>query len=240
MNWMADGLMIYRLFVIWNRRILIVALPITMLMTSVSLSIVELHRIIQPTARVSRHLAINFRLLYWSFSVSLNVLVTLLIVGRLLFVRHQISRAIQASQARVYTSVSAMLIESAALYSFLTIVFLIGYTRRSPLQFAIEAVELIQGVCPLMIILRVARGNAWSCDTYMLIARSIAFAPNPNDPSSGTDTSSTQRTDISTRYGFKSVLPSTQQDASVSEATISTFRAREGSIPNIEVSEEKR
>lgn len=74
--------------------------------------------------------------------------------------RARISRVSGSHLAQLYYGISAMLIESAALYSLPAIVFVIGYSLQSPLQFAVEPVEMLQGVAPLMIILRVARGTA--------------------------------------------------------------------------------
>ena len=106
--------------------------------------------------------AVNFGLLYWSFSIALNVLVTGAIVARLLVMRSRLASINGPRHAQLYVSISAMLIESASLYSITAIVFLVGYSLRDALQFAAEPVEILQGVAPLMIILRVARGTAIS------------------------------------------------------------------------------
>lgn len=132
----------------------------------VALSIVELYNITQPGASMFSSSAVNYGLrafpsslllppgpkmldghvfsVYWSFSVSLNIVVTLLIVSRLLYLRYMLMKTMQQSQAEIYTSVAAMIIESAALYSISAIIFLIGYAKQIPLQFAVEPVELIQ------------------------------------------------------------------------------------------------
>jgi hypothetical protein len=91
--------------------------------------------------------AINFGLLYWSFSIALNIVVTSLIVSRLLYMRHRLLSAgssIAKSHAAVYTNISAMMVESAGLYSAAAIVFLVAYGLQSPVQYAVEAVEIIQ------------------------------------------------------------------------------------------------
>lgn len=106
--------------------------------------------------------AVNFGLLYWSFSIALNVVVTAAIVTRLLIMRSRLASINGPKHAHLYVSISAMLIESASLYSITAIIFLVGYSLRDALQFAAEPVEVLQGVAPLMIILRVARGTAIS------------------------------------------------------------------------------
>ncbi|VDB89425.1 unnamed protein product [Peniophora sp. CBMAI 1063] len=181
MNWMADGLLLWRLYIIFSRRALIIAFPLMMYLTAVGLSIVDLHTLAQPGNSEFTHSAINFGLLYWSFSIALNVIVTAAIVGRLLITRSRISRlSIEPHHGIAYISISAMLIESAALYSITAIIFLIGYSLQNELQNVAEAVQVIQGVAPLMIILRVARGTSVDdsvATTYATSdARTLRFA----------------------------------------------------------------
>ena len=99
----------------------------------------------QPGASLSSLKAINFGLTYWSFSISLNIVVTALIVGRLLRMRYRLlSLSSGQDHSRVYISVSAMLIESAAFYSIVGIIFLVSYGLQSPALYIVESVELIQ------------------------------------------------------------------------------------------------
>ncbi|KZV61845.1 hypothetical protein PENSPDRAFT_618662 [Peniophora sp. CONT] len=162
MNWMADGLLLYRLYVIYGQQFLYVAFPLLMFLTSFSLSVVDLYTLAQPGNSMFTDSAVNIGLLYWSFSIALNVIVTSAIVGRLLVMRARLASVNGPRHAQLYVSISAMLIESASLYSVTAIIFLIGYSMQNALQFAAEPVEILQGVAPLMIILRVARGTAIS------------------------------------------------------------------------------
>ncbi|KAI0057349.1 hypothetical protein BV25DRAFT_1812519 [Artomyces pyxidatus] len=179
MNWMADSLLLFRVYVIWNRRKSIIAFPVLMFSTSFSLSVVDLITVSHPGNNMFSHSAVNFGLVYWSFSIALNVILTTLIVGRLLYMRRRIADGpFNGSHTNVYLSIAAILVESAALYSICMIVFLIGYSTDGMLQFSVEAVQLIQGVAPLMIILRVANGRAWSYETTKVLQeRSILLPP---------------------------------------------------------------
>lgn len=71
---------------------------------------------------------------YWSLTISLNVLLTILIVSRLLTQRNKIQLVLGKQHSRMYTSISAMLIESAALYSIWALVFLISYAKNNTFQ----------------------------------------------------------------------------------------------------------
>jgi hypothetical protein len=78
--------------------------------------------------------SVNFALPYWSLSIALNFLVTILIVARLIYIRRQITQAIGQQHTRQYTSVVAMLIESAAMTTVCSLLFLIPYARGSAIS----------------------------------------------------------------------------------------------------------
>lgn len=68
---------------------------------------------------------INFTLPYLSLSLALNILLTIAIVLRLLTFRYHIVSALGPKYGTQYTSIAAMIIESAALYSTVSITFLV-------------------------------------------------------------------------------------------------------------------
>lgn len=70
---------------------------------------------------------------YFSLSVSLNIIVTTLICVRLLQASRGISAVLGRDSAKLYTSLTAILSESAALYSVSGIMFIIPYARNSQL-----------------------------------------------------------------------------------------------------------
>src|SRR2546421_9385621 len=70
---------------------------------------------------------INFTIPYYAMSLALNILITLLIVLRLMVYRHRIVRAMGKAQGSQYTSLAAMIVESAAIYSTFALLFLIPF-----------------------------------------------------------------------------------------------------------------
>lgn len=64
---------------------------------------------------------------YYAISLSINVVLTFLIVGRLLQYRASIMASLPAAHARHYLSLATVLVESAALYSLFAICFLVTY-----------------------------------------------------------------------------------------------------------------
>lgn len=88
----------------------------------------------KPGASFWSLIVVKFSIAYWTLSISLNIILTLLISGRLLFFRNRIESSLGAHHAKTYSSLVAMLVESAALYSVTGLIFIISYARNSPFQ----------------------------------------------------------------------------------------------------------
>jgi len=78
--------------------------------------------------------SVNISIAFWSISMGLNVILTIFIVGRLLYARYRIKSSLGSRYGQNYLSVASMLVESAALYSIWALVFLITYARGSAAQ----------------------------------------------------------------------------------------------------------
>jgi len=72
-------------------------------------------------------------LIFRSISMGLNIILTCLIVGRLLYMRYR-EKILDPRNSANYMSVASILTESAALYSIWALVFLIAYARGSGVQ----------------------------------------------------------------------------------------------------------
>lgn len=88
--------------------------------------------------------SIDFALPYFSISVSLNVLLTILICGKLF---HMQKNAPTASSG-VYTSVMAMIVESVAPTAIIGLVFIVLYGKKNPIAYGILLVWAGLMVCP--------------------------------------------------------------------------------------------
>ena len=77
---------------------------------------------------------INFTLPYLSLSLALNIILTIAIVLRLLTFRYRIVSALGPKYGTQYTSIAAMIIESAALYSAVSITFLVLFGIGNPVS----------------------------------------------------------------------------------------------------------
>lgn len=80
--------------------------------------------------------SINFGTPYYSMTIGLNIIVTALICYRMLSLSKLVKAAMGEENARLYTSVAAIMVESAAPYSLTGLVFLIPYARSSMISVA--------------------------------------------------------------------------------------------------------
>lgn len=78
--------------------------------------------------------AVPWNIASWSASISLNVVVTLGIVYRLLYMRRLMRTTLPMRNAQMYTSITAMIIESSAINTVTYNAFLISYVVDSPFQ----------------------------------------------------------------------------------------------------------
>ncbi|KIJ94036.1 hypothetical protein K443DRAFT_121859 [Laccaria amethystina LaAM-08-1] len=105
---MGDTLLLYRLFIIYGSKYIVILLPSIAYLAAFSLAIIELVLAGHST---------------------LNMIVTLLICLRLFQHKKTLGGALGREQAKMYRGVVSMLIESAAPCSLLGIMFLVPYTR---------------------------------------------------------------------------------------------------------------
>lgn len=74
---------------------------------------------------------IDVQLAYLCIAVGMNIIYTVLIVGRLYAVRKQVRDALGREHSRMYTSVAAMVVESAALYSVPGVIYIAAFSAHS-------------------------------------------------------------------------------------------------------------
>ncbi|EIN05092.1 hypothetical protein PUNSTDRAFT_75263 [Punctularia strigosozonata HHB-11173 SS5] len=165
-TWLQDGLLLYRYLVIWGFNLWMLIIPGLLFLVSVIMSCFLLAQLCLPGATLWETSNVNFALVYWSTSVATNWLLTLLIVGKLAYMRHRVRKIMGADQRSPYLSVSTMLIESAALYSTFAIAFMVTYARNDTANFLFfTTLSQVQTIAPLLIVLRVAQGRAWTSQT---------------------------------------------------------------------------
>lgn len=101
----------------------------------------------QPGLSLCSSLPMEYGTSYFAISLGNNIILTILITIRLLKFRRQVLAALPAQHAKHYVSIAAIIIESAALYSFFAVLFLITYALDNPLNQIFLAVASAAQVC---------------------------------------------------------------------------------------------
>ncbi|KAF7965220.1 hypothetical protein HWV62_45047 [Athelia sp. TMB] len=174
-SWMADALLLYRCYIIFNGQPWVIAVPAAMYLGSASMGVMVLYQASRPSATLWTKLAVNFGLPYFIITVSLNVTISCLISMRLLVYRYRMHQAFPGGNSTTapYASIASLLIESSALYAISSLLFIGPYAAGSYLsKVFLPILTQVQAISPLLIILRVADRRAWTIKTA-----SVAPAP---------------------------------------------------------------
>jgi len=147
-NSIADGLLIYRCYVVWNQNWRVIVLPVMLLIASTACG---LDVFLDATPQFAVILATNF-------------LATGLTAGRIWWISHHSRAYLEAAAQRRYTYAIALIVESGMLYSATILAFLIvisfpslSSTLEEPL---LQIVTQVMGIAPTLIIVRVGLGVA--------------------------------------------------------------------------------
>ncbi|TBU51881.1 hypothetical protein BD310DRAFT_890234 [Dichomitus squalens] len=161
-NALADGVLLWRVYAVYNS-IWAVLFPLLVYLASTAMSILSVFQSSRPTASLWTSTTVQFTVPYFSISIGLNILLTLLLVGRLLYFGYNTRRAIGSDHLAPYVSIATMLIESAAPYAITGLIFIVTYARNSNVQnLILPVLSQVMCISPELIILRVATGSAVS------------------------------------------------------------------------------
>jgi len=188
-NFLADAVLLYRMFVVWDRNVFVMIFPVLALMASTSLSILAVFQAAQPHSSRWSHSSLEFELPYWALTVSLNVVITIAVVYRLLSMRRAVISTLGANHAKMYTSIISMVVESAAIYATTGIVCIITFALKSnALNFLQPVLGQVVCICPELIILRVSHGRAWTRSVSRSINAHRLGTHSSDSPESGRST----------------------------------------------------
>lgn len=190
-NWLADGLLVYRCYVIYAKNYWVIAFPCLTYLASLAMGIMLIYQTSQPDSSIWNSVAINFGVTYFSISISLNILLTLLIVVRLVLHSKNIRSAMgaPAGASGLYKAIITVLIESSALYAVNSILFVAPWSVKSHVaDIFLPILAETQVIAPLLIIRRVADQSALTSNTIVSgNNRPFAFrSPGKSTGGSGT------------------------------------------------------
>lgn len=169
-GWLQDGLILYRFWVFFGGHTLAVVIPCMMFLGTVGASSGLIGVI--PTTPYFEGIGAKLLIAYYAQSVGLNLVATVAISTKLLMARRLLRQASQGISTS-YISISAILIESAFLYTACGVVFLVPFGLQDPFQnIMLPTLAQVESIAPLLIIMRVAQGQAWSAETTTQVANS--------------------------------------------------------------------
>ncbi|KAJ7188005.1 hypothetical protein C8R46DRAFT_879144 [Mycena filopes] len=183
LTWLCDIINIWRCYVVYRSSVnfgrLVIALPVVLSLATLAIGILWLKQVGVTSASPWDTSGINFTTPYFAMSLALNILVTILIVVRLMMYRWRINRAMPlgSNHGAEYTSLAAMIVESAAIYSLFALLFLVPFVIGHPLsQLFLQALSPVQVMVTFLIIFRIAQGKGWSLDDTTRMISEVQFA----------------------------------------------------------------
>jgi hypothetical protein len=138
---------IYRCYVFWKESLLGPLLPAIIYLGSTGLSLAFLIISSSDSLGLDSKTVQSLALAYWASSMGLNILVALMISARLFHYRSRMKQVLGKEHARYFLSVSAMLVESAALYAACSLATLLAYALGSGLLLVCIPVQGMIQVC---------------------------------------------------------------------------------------------
>ncbi|KAJ7138066.1 hypothetical protein C8R44DRAFT_766767 [Mycena epipterygia] len=180
-NVLADGLVIYRCYIIWNHNIYVVILPIMLLIVT-SIFGWDILLPLPP---------------FFELSLATNVLVTGLTAGRIWWICRQARTYLKTDMQKRYVSSIAIVVESGVIYSASVLTYLIlgaipsASVAQNPV---VEMLGQLVGIVPTLIIVRVGLGlSVQSIESTVSAARATDTSSAPLALTSGFDIVSSDR-----------------------------------------------
>ncbi|KAF8890200.1 hypothetical protein BD779DRAFT_1622741 [Infundibulicybe gibba] len=176
---MSELFMVWRCWVVWYSvsrwaAYAVVIFPSLMLVGSVTASGLYFFSLMHPTSVIAGAHTANWSRSYYTLMLGTNIVVTALILTRLIAHRRAVRKSLTPKHAGEYTSLIAMLIESAAFYSLIGAGCLIATGVGSPVgqpfvSFAIST----QQISGYLIIARLAHGEGWKKTTMSVPSKIV-------------------------------------------------------------------
>ncbi|RDB26873.1 hypothetical protein Hypma_005034 [Hypsizygus marmoreus] len=164
-NWLQDLVLLYRFLVVYDKWYKLFVLPCMVFLASLAFNLILLIQLSGSAGLLNVGKNLHVSTVYFALSVGLNVMLTLLIVGRILY-RARMATTNQSKLPQRYVSVSAMVVESSALSAVTGIALIITLHTNVASSIAIESLYGVMTVlAPVLIAYRVSTGEAWTRNT---------------------------------------------------------------------------
>lgn len=164
-NILADSLLLYRCYLIYNGRWKVVIVPFLIHLGASAMAIALLVESALPDSDFFHGLVVQFGICWAALSVTLNVVVTILVVVRILRARRSMQKHFpdRIDSINAYTSLIAIMVESSLPFTVIGVIFAITYGRNLDIGTAFLFVwGALSALSPQLIIFRIASGRAWT------------------------------------------------------------------------------
>ncbi|EJD46133.1 hypothetical protein AURDEDRAFT_164792 [Auricularia subglabra TFB-10046 SS5] len=159
---LVDALVLWRTYLIYDYRKRVIVVPVLWLIATTVLSILTLIQTATPNTNPWQ--AVQFVVPYFrADSVALNLTMTLMIAGRLIYIRNKLGASLGGQHTSPYLSMAAMLIESSALYSVAGIITIVAFATGSNVAvFMVPLLGEVMCIAPMLILFRVGFGRGYT------------------------------------------------------------------------------
>ncbi|KAI0795399.1 hypothetical protein C8Q75DRAFT_448029 [Abortiporus biennis] len=171
LNWLCDGMLLYRFYIICSAGCTYRRIP---LITSISLFLILItvgSIFMVDIAYLATGASVPApAIVYMFISLFIHTLLTILIISRIIYLRRNV-QILGPNYGKQYSSIIALFVESASIYTVWILVAAIVSAVNSPVQYAfVAALGQIQAIPPLLITSRVVYGrvmqNSYSTLTF--------------------------------------------------------------------------
>ncbi|EJD00150.1 uncharacterized protein FOMMEDRAFT_30808 [Fomitiporia mediterranea MF3/22] len=153
----GDSVVLYRCYLVWERRLIVIAFPFVLLLGSTTCGVGILYSFakVVPEAEIFVTELQDWIVSFFSLTLTTNIICTALVAARIWL----LNRSIMSFAAHSYKPIIILVIESGAVYSATLLALLILYKAGSWFQYVLlDAISPIVGLVFSMIIVRIGLG----------------------------------------------------------------------------------
>ncbi|KAK7440809.1 hypothetical protein VKT23_016887 [Stygiomarasmius scandens] len=189
-SFFADSILIWRVWVLFNRRYIVIAVPVMLLLGSTSSAYIFLWKASKIKGSTSDFFEIftpdlqNWSIVSATCTILTNLLSTGLIAGRIWYHNRLMERAMgNPAMTRKYQTILLTFLESGALYSLAWIILMIlDLVGSAAIITILDIIAQLTGIVPTVIVLLISRSidyASYSEQTYSLNSTHLAYIQPP-------------------------------------------------------------
>lgn len=174
-SFLADGILLYRVMVLWHYTWYIILLPALFYIVCVILSILTVIQIAAPDFAD----IVNLSFPVWLVLMIINIVLSAMITVRILSMRRTVKSGLGDEYAKPYATVAAVVVEAALPFTILSIILLVLFGDHDTAQnLFVPLLVQVECIAPGLIILRVIRGRGADHPRTQPASQPLKFA-NP-------------------------------------------------------------